>query len=65
MQENIEMCGIRYLRAMSRLYVHLSKDIETASKVGRRHGAPVILKIHSEDMYKDGFKFICLKMVCG
>lgn len=45
------------LKPMSRLYVHLSKDIETASKIGRRHGAPVILKIHSEDMYKEGFKF--------
>lgn len=45
------------LKPMSRLYVHLSKDIETALKVGRRHGAPVILKIHSEDMYKDGYMF--------
>ena len=26
---------------MSRLYVHLSSDIETARKVGSRHGKPV------------------------
>lgn len=45
------------LRPMSRLYVHLSKDIETAWKVGKRHGDPVILKINSRDMYKDGYKF--------
>lgn len=45
------------LKPMSRLYVHLSKDIETALKVGKRHGVPVILKICSGDMYKDGYKF--------
>lgn len=45
------------LKPMSRLYVHLSKDIETAWKVGKRHGDPVILKTNSRDMYKDGYKF--------
>lgn len=45
------------LKPMSRLYVHLSKDIETALKVGGRHGVPVILKVHSGDMYRDGYKF--------
>lgn len=45
------------LKPMSRLYVHLSKDIETANKVGKRHGKPVILKVHSGQMYKDGIMF--------
>lgn len=45
------------LKPMSRLYVHLSKDIETALKVGRRHGNPVVLKVNSGDMYKDGYRF--------
>lgn len=45
------------LKPMSRLYVHLSKDIETALKVGRRHGNPVVLKVNSGDMYKDGQRF--------
>ena len=45
------------LKPMSRLYVHLSKDVETAFKVGKRHGDPVVLKIYSRDMYKDGCKF--------
>lgn len=45
------------LKPMSRLYVHLSKDIETALKVGKRHGNPVILKIYSGEMHKDGYKF--------
>lgn len=45
------------LKPMSRLYVHLSKDIQTANKVGKRHGKPVILKVHSGQMYKDGIMF--------
>lgn len=45
------------LNPMSRLYVHLSKDIETANKVGKRHGNPVILRVYSGKMNQDGIKF--------
>lgn len=45
------------LRPMSRLYVHLSKDVETAVSVGKRHGKPVVLRIHSGAMYRDGVSF--------
>ena len=45
------------LKPMSRLYVHLSKDTETALKVGARHGVPVVLKVHSGDMSRDGYPF--------
>lgn len=45
------------LKPMSRLYVHLSSDEETALKVGKRHGKPVVLRIKSEEMYNDGIKF--------
>ncbi len=45
------------LKPMSRLYVHLSKDIETANKVGKRHGKPAILKVHSGQMYREGIEF--------
>jgi len=45
------------LKPMSRLYVHLSNDEETAVKVGKRHGKPVMLKIKAEEMWKDGIKF--------
>lgn len=41
----------------SRLYVHLSKDEETAVNVGKRHGKPVVYKVHSGDMKKDGYVF--------
>ncbi|MCL1895988.1 MAG: RNA 2'-phosphotransferase [Clostridiales bacterium] len=45
------------LVAKGRLYVHLSADVETAVKVGGRHGKPVVLKIDSGRMSADGFKF--------
>lgn len=41
----------------SRLYVHLSGDKETATKVGARHGKPVIYTVKSGEMYGNGFKF--------
>lgn len=43
----------------SRLYVHLSKDTDTALKVGKRHGTPVIYRVKSGEMHKDGYKFFC------
>ena len=45
------------LIAKSRLYVHLSKDVETALNVGQRHGKPVIYEVKSGEMNRDGFKF--------
>ena len=33
----------------ARQYVHLSKDVETATKVGSRHGKPAVLNICSPD----------------
>lgn len=45
------------LKPMSRLYVHLSSDIETARLVGSRHdrqGKARVLKIFSGNMYKNG-----------
>ncbi|MCI8750084.1 MAG: RNA 2'-phosphotransferase [Lachnospiraceae bacterium] len=45
------------LKPMGRLYVHLSKDIDTALQVGQRHGKPIVLKVHSGEMYRNGIKF--------
>jgi len=41
----------------SRLYVHLSKDEDTAIKVGSRHGKPVIYHVLAKQMHDDGYKF--------
>ena len=40
-----------------RHHVHLSKDVETARKVGSRRGKPVILKVDAGRMYRCGHKF--------
>ena len=47
------------LKSMKRQHVHLSSDIETATKVGQRHGKPVILNIMSGEMAKQGHLFYC------
>ena len=41
----------------SRLYVHLSETVETAIKVGSRHGKSVVYTVDTERMTADGFKF--------
>lgn len=45
------------LRPMSRQYVHLSGDRETALSVGRRHGAPAVLTVDAAAMVRDGAVF--------
>ena len=41
----------------SRLYVHLSPDTDTAYKVGKRHGRPVIYLVDCAKMYADQYRF--------
>lgn len=41
----------------NRHHVHLSKDIETAAKVGQRHGKPVVLIVKSGVMHRQGQSF--------
>ncbi|MFN8477207.1 MAG: RNA 2'-phosphotransferase [Kouleothrix sp.] len=43
----------------SRQHVHLSPDITTATKVGLRHGSPVVLTVASGAMHRDGYQFYC------
>lgn len=45
------------LKPMNRNFVHLSKDIETANIVGKRHGKPIIFEIDAQTMIKKGFNF--------
>ena len=45
------------LLSKSRLYVHLSKDIETALSVGKRHGQPIVYRIDTKQMVEDGLEF--------
>jgi putative RNA 2'-phosphotransferase len=47
------------LQKMSRHHVHLSSDRSTAKNVGQRHGKPIVFKVATGSMYKDGFVFYC------
>jgi len=47
------------LRKMKRHHVHLSASVETASKVGVRHGELVLLQVESGKMSLDGHVFYC------
>lgn len=42
---------------MDRRHVHLSRDLETAIKVGQRHGKVQVLRVDAEAMHRDGFTF--------
>lgn len=52
---------IEGLISKSRLYVHLSKDKETAINVGARHGKPVLYCVKSGKMARGGYKFYLSK----
>lgn len=45
------------LLPQSRLHVHLSADVETAQRVGARHGKPVVLRIDAAALHAKGQLF--------
>ena len=43
---------------MNRQYVHLSSDLDTAVRVGKRHDSrPVIFEVQAGQMYRNGAVF--------
>ena len=52
--DSIKASGIS---RQQRQYVHLSPDLATAVQVGKRHGAPVVLRIDSAAMVRDECTF--------
>lgn len=59
--------AVQHLSAIQRIglikrkrhHVHLSKEAETATQVGGRHGTPVILIVKSLEMHQAGHAFFC------
>jgi putative RNA 2'-phosphotransferase len=45
------------LKKGKRHHVHLSKDVDTARKVGARRGKPIIVRVSAGKMHGAGFKF--------
>ncbi len=56
-EKYVDSINTEGLKPKRRLYVHLSKDIDTAIKVGSRHGKPVVYKISAGEMHRQGYKF--------
>ena len=60
-EKYVSSIDVQGLIPKSRLYVHLSRDRETALKVGQRHGKPVLYIVKAGEMYRDGYKFFLSK----
>ena len=56
-EKYVSSIDVQGLIPKSRLYVHLSTDVETARNVGQRHGKPVIYEIDCRRMVEDGYHF--------
>ena len=56
-EKNIPAILQHGLLKQSRQHVHLSVDIETAVKVGQRHGKPVVLHVPAKQMQEVGYHF--------
>lgn len=56
-EKSVEAIDWQGLKPMSRLYVHLSQDEETALKVGKRHGMPVVYRVMAGEMHRNGYRF--------
>lgn len=52
--ESIKNTG---LQKRNRQHVHLSENLETATKVGSRRGEAIILNINSGKMHEEGYEF--------
>ncbi|NJM80720.1 MAG: RNA 2'-phosphotransferase [Flavobacterium sp.] len=56
-EKNIASILEKGILKQDRNYVHLSSDIDTATKVGMRYGKPVIIKVFALEMHKKGCLF--------
>ncbi|MGF6923140.1 RNA:NAD 2'-phosphotransferase (TPT1/KptA family) [Paraburkholderia sp. UCT70] len=49
--------AVEGLTAQTRHAVHLSTDADTATRVGARHGPPLVLVVDAAQMHADGHEF--------
>jgi|SRR5579884_44687 len=56
-ERNVPAILAQGLKKMERHHVHLSRDVETAHKVGARYGKPVVFEINAQAMAAAGFVF--------
>jgi putative RNA 2'-phosphotransferase len=56
--KNADAIALTGIDKRTRQHVHLSKDIDTAIKVGQRHGKPYVFIVQALLMHNDGFEFL-------
>jgi putative RNA 2'-phosphotransferase len=56
-QRSLAAIGEHGLQPRGRQYVHLSRDHETAMRVGSRRGRPIVLGVRAAEMADQGFEF--------
>ena len=56
-ERNLDAILREGLERRGRHHVHLSRDAETATRVGARHGRPVVLEVDAAAMAADGHDF--------
>lgn len=56
-QQNIAGILKNGLLKQARHHVHLSTDVQTALRVGQRHGKPQVLQVSAGQMFRGGFYF--------
>ncbi|WP_309585587.1 RNA 2'-phosphotransferase [Paraburkholderia phenoliruptrix] len=49
--------AVEGLTPRTRHAVHLSTDVDTATRVGARHGPPLVLVVDAAQMHSDGYAF--------
>lgn len=54
---NVESILTGGLGKMARHHVHLSSEVETAMRVGARHGRPTVFEVAAAAMHSDGYEF--------
>ena len=55
--QKLDAILVEGLKPGRRQQVHLSLDVIVASKVGERHGRPIVLVVDAARMHADGFQF--------
>jgi putative RNA 2'-phosphotransferase len=55
--QHVEAIRSDGLKRMARHHVHLSIDVPTATKVGARHGKPVVFEVDAATMHRAGLVF--------
>jgi putative RNA 2'-phosphotransferase len=56
-EQYVTAIQLKGLLKRKRQHVHLSKDVATASQVGKRHGKLILLEIDTQQMEADGYLF--------